>query len=266
MSGLVMGLILDRYPRTDHTGLIIALVLGDAADQDGSNVRPSVRRIAKLARVSERTVQYHIQQFLNEDLLILVELGGGRNRPSEYRINMRWLATQPSILDSLKKGAPPASFPIPCKNDAPVSAPILNEGVQILRNQDCTQPLPVIKNPPTPPNDSAKVQNIRGDREKELWNAKLPSYMENGRDALVAAALKHNRSADDVTAACLLAVAVPKVRDPVALAISKLKDKHWTKPPNKPIQASVPVEQDTLKVTSKDDAKLHIEKLYAIQK
>lgn len=111
MSGKVSGLVLDHLPGDDHVQLVVALVLADAADHDGQNVRPSVARIARLARVAERTVQYHLRQFECDGFLALVRPGGGRGRPAEYRIDLGWLRAQPAILDTSAKGAADAPFP-----------------------------------------------------------------------------------------------------------------------------------------------------------
>lgn len=110
MSGKVSGLVLDHLPGGDHVRLVIALVLADAADHDGRNVRPSVARVALLARVAERTVQYHLRDFEAVGFLLLVRSGGGRGRPSEYRINVDWLRAQPAILGLSVKGATDAPF------------------------------------------------------------------------------------------------------------------------------------------------------------
>lgn len=110
MSGKVSGLVLDHLPGNDHVRLVIALVLADAADHDGRNVRPSVARVARLARVAERTVQYQLRQFERDGFLVLVRPGGGRGRPAEYSIDLGWLRVQPAILDISIKGASAAPF------------------------------------------------------------------------------------------------------------------------------------------------------------
>lgn len=92
-----MGLVLTNYPAKSSQDLIVALVLADSADQDGSNVYPSVKRVAALARCSERTVQYCLKEFAEQGLLGLVKKGGGRGRPSKYQINLDWLSSQPPV-------------------------------------------------------------------------------------------------------------------------------------------------------------------------
>jgi len=109
MSGKVSGLVLDHLPGCDHVQLVIALVLADASDHDGSSVRPSVARIATLARVAERTVQYHLRKFEQDGFLVLLRPGGGRGRPAEYNIDLNWLLAQPAVLQT-QKGASVAPF------------------------------------------------------------------------------------------------------------------------------------------------------------
>lgn len=92
MAGLIVGLVLDRYPADADLGeLMVALVLADAADHDGRNVRPSVVRIARLSRQSERSVQYKLRDMQKRGFLHLVKQGGGKGRPSEYCIDISWL-------------------------------------------------------------------------------------------------------------------------------------------------------------------------------
>jgi hypothetical protein len=111
MAGNVTGLILTNYPARSSQDLVVALVLGDAADQDGGNVYPSIRRVAALARCGERTVQYCIQEFIRQGFLVLLEKGGGRGNPSRYRIDLDWLWSQPPVWRPLKKGASDAPIP-----------------------------------------------------------------------------------------------------------------------------------------------------------
>lgn len=94
MSALVFGTVLERFPARDAQQLAIALVLADAADHDGTHIFPSVARVAKLARTSERSVQRAFADFRESGFLMLIAPGGGRCRPSEYVINMTWLGAQ----------------------------------------------------------------------------------------------------------------------------------------------------------------------------
>lgn len=131
MSGFVTGLVLAYLPFEDHAATLVAIVLGDAADDDGMNVYPSVPRVARLARVSERTVQYKIRDFLDAGFLLVVTPGGGRKKTTEYRIDVDWLMKQPRRVE-IRNGAPVAPIATTVQsttNGAPV-APYQEETVQ----------------------------------------------------------------------------------------------------------------------------------------
>ena len=68
----------------------VAMKLADCADDDGSNVFPSVRRIAREAEVSERTVQNALSTLVETlKVLELVEKGGrGPGDPNRYKFNL----------------------------------------------------------------------------------------------------------------------------------------------------------------------------------
>lgn len=128
MSAKITGLVLERFPAHTSTNFAVALVLADAADHDGSNVYPSVARIALLARVSERSVQSCIAEFTKAGFLHLVKRGGGRSNPSRYKIDVDWLQAQHSVLEN-KKGAEGSPFlkttqtlQKPCENPAKASS------------------------------------------------------------------------------------------------------------------------------------------------
>jgi len=131
MSGLVTGLVLAHLPGEDHSATLVAIVLADAAEDDGMNIYPAVPRIAALARVSERTVQYKLRDFLDAGFLHLVSKGGGRRKSAEYRIDVDWLMKQPRRVQN-RKGAPAAPIQETVQgttNGAPAAAPIGDETV-----------------------------------------------------------------------------------------------------------------------------------------
>lgn len=101
MSGLITGLVLEHFPAESATDLCVALVLADAADHDGTNVYPSVGRVARLARVSDRTVQRSLQKFLAIGFLRLVRKGSGRASPNRYEVDVTWLRQQPSVFSGM---------------------------------------------------------------------------------------------------------------------------------------------------------------------
>lgn len=111
MSGYVVGLVLQHLPTDDPVDMMVAIVLGESADDDGWNVYPSVPRVARLARVSERAVQYKLRDFRSLGFVQVVRQGGGRGKPTEYRIDVEWLLSQPRRVEFRKRkemGAPRA--------------------------------------------------------------------------------------------------------------------------------------------------------------
>jgi len=129
VAGLITGLVLDRYPECDPGEMLLAVVLADAANQDGTHVYLGVSRMATLGRQSERSVQYHLRQMVGRGFLAVVRMGGGRNRPTEYRIDLEWLVSRTSRT-SPQNGANIAPFfegkkkpQKRCKNGATVIAP-----------------------------------------------------------------------------------------------------------------------------------------------
>jgi len=109
MAAILVGQVLERWPGRESLQMLIAVILADAADPDGSNVYPSVGRVARLARCSIRSVQYAFRDFVAIGFLVLEHPGGGRNRPARYRIVRSWLEAQASALVSQENmGAEPA--------------------------------------------------------------------------------------------------------------------------------------------------------------
>lgn len=98
MAAILVGQVLERWPGREPLQFLIAVILADAADPDGSNVYPSVGRVARLARCSIRSVQYAFRDFVANGFLVLEHPGGGRNRPARYRIVRSWLEAQESAL------------------------------------------------------------------------------------------------------------------------------------------------------------------------
>ena len=109
MAALLIGQVLERWPVRDPLQMLIAVILADAADPDGSNVYPSVGRVAKMARCSVRSVQYTLREFVTMGFIVLEQPGGGRGRTARYRIDRIWLESQRSaLLPSIDMGAVPA--------------------------------------------------------------------------------------------------------------------------------------------------------------
>lgn len=91
MSVLITGYVFDRYP-VGGNELLIALALADHASDDGTRIFPSVARLAKKTRLSERTVQRILGKMCDSGWLVLVKNeDGGRGNTREYRINSDWI-------------------------------------------------------------------------------------------------------------------------------------------------------------------------------
>lgn len=108
MSVRIMAEVFDRYPG-GGTELLLALAIADHAHDDGTNVYPSVKRLAEKTRQSERSVQYHLRKMETDGWLLLVrEAIGGRGAagiPREYRINPAWI--NGANFSPAEKGANP---------------------------------------------------------------------------------------------------------------------------------------------------------------
>src|SRR5262245_17091093 len=86
MSAKVMGQVWDLA--LPHNKLLVLLAMADHADHEGRNVRPSVELVAWKTGYEERQVRRIIRSLEQDGLLIVVKTGGGRKRPTEYRINL----------------------------------------------------------------------------------------------------------------------------------------------------------------------------------
>ncbi len=109
MSGYLAG-------KVWHSGLSprlkpLAAALADIADQDGSNIYPSVARMAWLVGCSERTVQYQLHELVALGVLVAdpTTTRGGRGRTTDYCMD----------ADSLPERAP--FHPVNGAKTAPVS-------------------------------------------------------------------------------------------------------------------------------------------------
>jgi hypothetical protein len=92
MSGLVTGLVLDRYPNGGGERLV-AVALADNAHRDGTRIFPSVAEVAERTKLSRRTVQLHLARMVASGWLILTKKSSGRRGDTnEYRICPGWLA------------------------------------------------------------------------------------------------------------------------------------------------------------------------------
>ena len=70
---------------------IIALKLADHANDDGAGIYPSIDRIAREAETSRSSVERTLRAFIRDGLLVVVVPGGGRRKPTHYRMHLPWL-------------------------------------------------------------------------------------------------------------------------------------------------------------------------------
>lgn len=89
MSVRVMADVWEFGPE-DAADCSVLLILADHGNDDGTNCFPSIERIAKRARRSERTVERSIAA-LEKGGWIAVKKGVGRGNFSSYRVNVEFL-------------------------------------------------------------------------------------------------------------------------------------------------------------------------------
>jgi len=76
MSREAIQLVWDLFPEGGGT-MITALALANHGGPDGDHIFPSVARVARMTRQSERTVQRHIQAMIEAGWLVVDQPGGG---------------------------------------------------------------------------------------------------------------------------------------------------------------------------------------------
>jgi hypothetical protein len=157
MAGILVGMTLERLPARNHLVLAVAIVLADAADADGSNIYPSVARVARLARCSERAVQTSLQELQAQGYLELVERGGGRGRPARYRIDRAWLEAQPSLVGGNGAGGAPFAETVhgveeTAQKPSTKGAQTVHKGCTKGAQAGAPNPIPLDPIPPTPTN------------------------------------------------------------------------------------------------------------------
>lgn len=106
MSAIMLGLAFKANMGTVNRKAVL-LKLADHAHDDGTNIYPSVARIADETHLSVRTVQRVLAELVEVDLLHLVAYeGGGRGNSRNYMLNVQMLQT----LALGKKGATQSPF------------------------------------------------------------------------------------------------------------------------------------------------------------
>ena len=83
----------------------VAAKLADHAQDDGTQVYPSLSRIAKETELSKSTVQRAIRDLRQSGILLVVEEGGsGRGATTKYRFDLAKLAAQPRSVGPADEG------------------------------------------------------------------------------------------------------------------------------------------------------------------
>jgi hypothetical protein len=67
---------------------MVAIRLADVANNDGTQIVPSILSVASATELSQRQVQRIMKELIKAGVLILVRPGGGRSNPAEYRFDL----------------------------------------------------------------------------------------------------------------------------------------------------------------------------------
>lgn len=111
MSQDAIRAVLHRYP-AGGSELLVAVVLADFADDDGQNIAPGMKEIARRSRIQERGVLRYLKRMLASGWLERVgPAGGGLGSVRRYRINPEWLASCPASHDCVTQPAPCGAVP-----------------------------------------------------------------------------------------------------------------------------------------------------------
>lgn len=93
----------DVWAHADCKGseLLILLALADFSDDNGENIYPSMKTLARKSRLSAPQARRVVQNLVKLDLIEIVEAGGwdrGRNRSNSYRIKLENLRGTPNLI------------------------------------------------------------------------------------------------------------------------------------------------------------------------
>jgi hypothetical protein len=115
-----------RHSRNKGGVLLMQLAIADHAHDDGTGAFPSVARLTRYARQSERNVQYLLRKLIGSKE-VSVQPNAGPHGTNIFTINVRLLKRLPDVIEGGAKIAPVQSF-APVKKVAPVKK--LARGVQ----------------------------------------------------------------------------------------------------------------------------------------
>ena len=121
-----------RHSRNKGGVLLMELAIADHSHDDGTGAFPSVARLTRYARQSERNVQYLLRKLVNSKE-VSVQPNAGPRGTNIFTINVPLLKRAPDVIEGGAKIAPVQSF-APVKKVAPVKklAPVkkIARGVQ----------------------------------------------------------------------------------------------------------------------------------------
>lgn len=75
-----------KHSTASGSAFVVLLALADHAHPDGTHAYPSVAELARMARVSERTVQRCLQELADLGEVTVISQAS-RYKPTEYTIN-----------------------------------------------------------------------------------------------------------------------------------------------------------------------------------
>jgi len=207
MSVKVMSRVWESTNYQDSSTMLVLLSLADWADDTGL-CWPSVPRLAKKARMSERNARYVLKR-LETDGVIRIDEQRGRNHTNRYKINLQSLQVsddenlQPSVENLQTATLKPAIAIAPepsvepleeCGTASPPTAAPPSDKSKTL--SDPSKPYlkndPLLKNPAiviyrdhcrlTPNHEQRKAiaEKIRGP-DLTLWRDLCAAFMQEGR-------------------------------------------------------------------------------------
>jgi hypothetical protein len=89
VSVRILSRVLEDASITNHSDLLVAIVIADFAHDDGSGAYPSVETIARKSRQSERNVHYCLARLEAQGKLAICK-GGGPKGVNLYRLTVGW--------------------------------------------------------------------------------------------------------------------------------------------------------------------------------
>lgn len=105
-----MSLVWEHFARGGSEKLTL-LALADWCDDDGKNLYPSIRRVAKKISASDSQARRIMHGFIDDGLLVVVgnHHGGSKGSTRQYRLNLEKLALTPSAIATPSVRATPST-------------------------------------------------------------------------------------------------------------------------------------------------------------